>query len=36
MIFSILAGFNRVDATLFSTANTTPSDVAIPIAVDPS
>ena len=35
-IFSTLAGSISGDVILFSTASTTPSDVCIPIAVDPS
>jgi hypothetical protein len=35
-IFSILVGIISGDVTRFSTANTTPSGVLIPIAVDPS
>ena len=36
IIFSILEGSMSGDVTRFSTANTTPSDVCMPIAVDPS
>jgi hypothetical protein len=36
MIFSMLLGSNSVDVTLFSTANTTPSRVSRPTAVDPN
>ena len=35
-IFSMLDGSISTDVTLFSTAKTTPSDVQIPTAVDPS
>ncbi len=35
-IFSMLLGSMRLEVTLFSTANTTPSGVDIPTAVDPS
>jgi hypothetical protein len=35
-IFSMLEGSIRGDVILFSTAITTPSEVLIPIAVDPN
>ena len=35
-IFSMLLGSIKVEVNLFSTANTTPCDVQIPTAVEPS